>query len=295
MELAALPMANTATTFEIRCDEGDEVIGQLIKHACIDAGLVESTSAATWVLRLVSSKTDYTRACEEITELGARVICILVDSVSLPEDSRELRRRQWLDFREQLPEGLYNLLRVLRGVDYAGGGSNPVPLDTGRFRAPMEVQGFVETCRIELIMIGAFSIGLVVLHPLQHGAINLALVSLLPEIYLWRLLRSTTARLETGRNFRIRCGVFLLLVLMWTGYMGAMNLWLLVPGVTVMLSWVSGIIYPFRNLPTYWLPLWTAASKTPAVMPPLFTSHIPGLVSMSFAMGLAAAPLLFVP
>jgi hypothetical protein len=120
----------------------------------------------------------------------------------------------------------------------------------------------------------------------------LAFVSLLPEIYLWRLLRSTAARLVTGRCFRFRCGVFLLLVLMWTGCMGALNPELLVVGATVTFGWIAGIARPLRHLPTYWLPPSVTASKIPAVMPPVFTFYAPAVAGMAF--GLAAMPSLFI-
>lgn len=291
-ELAALPAEDTATTFEIRCDKGDEEIKQLIRCACQEAGLMEATSEATWVLRLVSSKTDYAAASEEIRALGARAICILVDSVPLPEDSMELRRRQWLDFREQLPEGLYNLLRELRNTKHAAQDSNPIPIDTSRFRAPLIVRGFVELARTYMAIIGAFSIGLLALRPLQLSVVALALMSLSLDIYLWLLLRSTTARSVTAKRFHIRCGMLFLFTLIWTGYLGVLNPSLLILGMYVPIGMGIGMIRVLRHLPGCWLPSSVTAHRTTAVVPSVLTSYVLPLAVMSFGLAVIASELM---
>lgn len=284
-ELSTLPGTGVPSTFEVRYDHGDEQIARAIAAACVAAGLVERTGPDSWVLRLVSSKTDYARASTEISALGPRAICVLADSLALPEDSADLRRRQWLDFRQQTPEGLYNLLRLILGAGRDGMDSASVPMAVGVSRIPFPVQGFAVAARTHLVCIGAFSLGLLVAAPTTTVFIA-GVVSLAPMALLWWLLRTTVARTITGTRFRVACGLLGACVLLWTACLGGLHPVLAICGLLELLMLATSFVRTLRQLPEYWLPESATPNKAVLVRSSVFASYLAPVAVMIF--GLAA-------
>ena len=290
-ELAAVA-GNGATAFEVRSDEGDERIARAISAACVAAGLVERAGPDSWVLRLVSSKTDYARVSREVAELGTRVVCVLVDSLRLPEDSVELRQRQWLDFRQQTPEGLYNLLRLIRGLGRGGMDSAPIPLAPSVSRIPFAAQGFAVAARTQPVCVGAFSLGLLAAAP-SMAVIAVGLVSLVPMAMLWWLLRETVGRTVTAGQFRAVIALTGGSVLLWTAALAALHPALALAGLLELVTLVTSFARPLGQLPRTWLPESMTGSKAALVRPPVFTSELAPAAAMVF--GLAAVLPSFLP
>lgn len=285
-DLARASGRGVSTTFEVRFDPGDERIAHAITAACVEAGLVERIGPDSWVLRVVSSKTDYARANAEVSALGTRAVCVLADSLRLPEDSVDLRRRQWLDFRQQTPEGLYNLLRLIVGAEHGGMDSAPVPLAPSVSRIPFMVQGFAVAARSNLVGIGAFSVGLCVAAP-TVAVFSVGAVSLAPMALLWWQLRTTVARTITGTRFRISVGLLGVSVLLWAGCLGLLHPALWLCGVLELLVLAASFARGLRHLPECWLPESVTPSKAELVQPSVFASYLAPVAVMIF--GLAAS------
>lgn len=138
----------------------------MIRAACRDASFADGPPPAKWVLVLVSSHTDWAEVSTAIRELGSRAVCVLVDITCLPDNAEELRRRQWIDFRSQLPEELFRLLLALRAPERAEhDGVFLTPITSARCRAPVGVYGFIEGCRTFLAAVGGFTLGTVAVRP----------------------------------------------------------------------------------------------------------------------------------
>ncbi|MFD9737814.1 toll/interleukin-1 receptor domain-containing protein [Umezawaea sp. NPDC059074] len=290
-ELAAVG-GDDVTAFEVRSDHGDERIARAISAACVAAGLVERAGPDSWVLRLVSSKTDYAGVSREVAELGTRVVCVLVDSLRLPEDSVELRQRQWLDFRQQTPEGLYNLLRLIRGLGRDGMDSAPIPLAPGVSRIPFVAHGFAVATRTHLVCVGAFSLGLLAAAP-SMAVIAVGLVSLVPMAMLWWLLRETVGRTVTAKQFRAVIGLLGASVLLWTAALAVLHPALAIVGFLELFVVFTSFARPLRQLPRTWLPESTTGSRAELVRPPVFTPELAPTAAMIF--GLAAVLPSFLP
>lgn len=281
-------------TFDVRCDLTDLPVAEVIKKACLSAGLFEDKRGGQWVFVLVSSMTDWEKARTDHKKLAGRAIFVLVDSVQLPPDANELRRHQWLDFREQLPEGLFNLLVALCTDKAEDHDSASLPINTHRFRAPQFVRGLVELSRTYIVSIAAFALGAVVLRPLEISTSTLLGISVLLIVCLARLMILTATRQLTKEQFGSLAGITCLLMLLWLIVVIS-----IVPGepaimgllwpIVLLVSLVGTLIRIYLHVSRYWLPKsigLTSQRSVVAVDPPLFTSSMPLIASMSFGMAI---------
>ncbi|MET9632911.1 toll/interleukin-1 receptor domain-containing protein [Lentzea sp. NPDC006480] len=130
------PGIGAAASYWVWCHEDDLPIAQLVKRMCDAAGFAQEETDPGLAFVVVSTRTPYQvlRSAREV--FGDRVVFVLATSLRLEEDDADLRRHQWLDFREQEPEGLYELLRVVVTSRPAERGVVTVPMNVDRFRAP---------------------------------------------------------------------------------------------------------------------------------------------------------------
>lgn len=202
-QFAEVPIECLGSTVEIRCAPADEHVAELIRTACRDASFTVGPPPGRWVLVLVSSYTDWAEVSAEIRGLESRVICVLVDSICVPDDAEELRRYQWMDFRGQFPEHLFRLLSALRAFEHAE--DNHVfltPIAPERFLAPIGVRAFVEACRDFLAGISGIAVGTLVVRPFDGSSAALTALSALLIACTASLHDRTTKRRITAAQFR---------------------------------------------------------------------------------------------
>jgi TIR domain-containing protein len=156
---------------EVWSAAADEPVAALFRSACRDAGFVVDHAPATWVFVLVSTHSDRAALYEQIERVPARAICVLVDSMALPADSVEFRRYQWMDFRGQDADHLFWLLSALRVPDRASDDHTVLaPVDPARYRAPLGVVAFSETCRDVLAFLVGVTTGTLLARPFDGRA-----------------------------------------------------------------------------------------------------------------------------
>ncbi|WP_407285380.1 toll/interleukin-1 receptor domain-containing protein [Streptomyces sp. BP-8] len=220
--LAALPapVGEAPVTVEVRCPApAEEAVAHHLRVACRQAGMAAGASPARWVLVLVSSQAPWPETARAIRRLGPRAICVLLDTVRLPSDAAELRRHQWLDFRERRPGSLFQLLAALRSpeADTAGEFLPPTPVITERYLAPAWVRYFVTSCRNITAFFPGFALVAVVLRPWQVQSTLLAAVTLLLVVHLVRMGNLAATRRISASRFRTHCVVASVLSFAWAG------------------------------------------------------------------------------
>ncbi|WP_197288236.1 toll/interleukin-1 receptor domain-containing protein [Nocardia sp. NRRL S-836] len=203
----------------VRClAPADEPVAREIRAACRRAGLPESATPR-WTLVLVSSQVAWADAAETIRSLGARAIGVLVDTMPLPADDEDLRRHQWLDFRERRTDTLLFLLSSLRSpaAEPVRDGMAPTPLVPDRFLAPPEVRVFAHYCRTAPAFAVAFSLACLLFRPLEWQPLTLGALATALLWCLLRLDRLVATRTTTAAGFRGRYWTAWTLMALWTG------------------------------------------------------------------------------
>lgn len=221
-QLAALPVSEgeAPATVEVLCPApAEEAVADHLRMACRLAGMAAGPSPARWVLVLVSSHVPWPETTQAIQRLGTRAICVLLDTVRLPSDAAELRRHQWLDFRERRPDSLFRLLSALRSpeAESAGEGLPRTPITTDRYLAPMGVRYFVQFCRNIIAFFPGFALVAVVLRPLEAQSTLLASMTVLLGVCLVRLGNHVATRRVSASQFRRTYVVASALSILWTG------------------------------------------------------------------------------
>ncbi|MDA8368729.1 MAG: toll/interleukin-1 receptor domain-containing protein [Nocardiopsaceae bacterium] len=218
--LAALPAPETPCAVEVlSLAPADEAVAGLIRLACREAGMAGGPSPARWVFVLVSSQAPWPETAQAIQDLGPRAICVLLDSLHLPADAEELRRHQWLDFRERHPDSLFPLLAALRSptAEPADDGPAPAPAVADRFRAPVAVRQFVALGRNLAGALPGFALVALIFRPMDVQSPALAVVTVLAVVCLVRLGNRVATRRITAAGFRRGCLVTLAVLTLWVG------------------------------------------------------------------------------
>ncbi|MFE0191437.1 toll/interleukin-1 receptor domain-containing protein [Streptomyces sp. NPDC058989] len=220
--LAALPVpdGDVPVTVEVWSPApAEEAVAHHLRVACRQAGMAAGASPARWVLVLVSSQAPWQETARAIRQLGPRAICVLLDAVRLPPDAAELRRHQWLDFRERRPDSLFQLLAALRSpeAETAGKVLPPTPVITERYLAPTWVRYFVMSCRNITAFFPGFALVAVVLRPLQVQSTLLVAVTVPLVVHLVRMGNLVATRRVSASRFRTHCAVASVLSLLWAG------------------------------------------------------------------------------
>lgn len=277
-------------TFAVYNEATDEPIARVISDAAQRAGLIEKTDAQ-WVFVLISSMTDWKKIRTHHQDLRSQTIFVLIDNVALPVDAEELRRYQWLDFREQLPEGLYNVLIEL--IDpQATPESAAIPFNPQRFRAPQIIKGLIELCRTYLIIVATISLAAIIFKPSAIGTWLLAGVGFLLVWCLIRLMFRTATRKLTKEQFAgLALGISSLLVVWFIIFINTIRFAddelpfaITMLGIFLYLSVILTLVRIYFHVSYYWLPTTKALINhqlVTKIAPPLFTNYTPPLVIVS--------------
>ncbi|MGZ3143160.1 toll/interleukin-1 receptor domain-containing protein [Lentzea chajnantorensis] len=296
----------------VRClAPADEPVADEIRAACLRAGLTTSSSPR-WTLVLVSAQVPWEEAAEAIRSLGSGAIGVLLDPLVLPADDEDLRRHQWLDFRERRSDTLLFLLSSLRSPAAAAveDGMAPTPLVPNRFLAPPEVRAFLQYGRTLPAFAAAFAVVYLAFHP---SAWQSAVLCALAALLVWRhtaLNRGVVTRRCTATAFRRGYWSAWLLFALWTGVAVSL-LWTPVDGVQPGRG-NPAVLYPialvllvvlladtvlfalYLPLRTRWLPLAVAGGPPPRTRTDAWTVF-PALTAAAGAMAAMSVHLVGLP
>ncbi|MFI6095595.1 toll/interleukin-1 receptor domain-containing protein [Lentzea sp. NPDC051213] len=275
----AMPGVGATGSYRLWCQPEDKPLAHLITHACAAAGFVEDEVDPGWVFVVVTARTPerVIRNAHEV--FGDRVVFVLATSLRLADD--ELRRRQWLDFREQDPEGLYEFLRVVVTRQPAERGVVTAPMGVDTFRAPSYVTGYLTFGRMMLGFIAAPALGTLI-----GGRFDVTLMlvtSALCAAVIY-LMRGTAARSIDQVWWFGRTVLVLLLFAPWLFL--APNLPIIAPinRAALGLVMLMGLFFRKKPLLALWLPPDEGAKVAAPVLPPVSGFSLP-LTSLVLATG----------
>lgn len=262
----AMPGVGSSATYQVMYHLDDEPIGKLIEHGCDSAGFEADAVDPHWFFLVVTSRTprELVRRVREV--YGDRAVFVLATSMRMSEDDDELRRHQWLDFREQEPEGLYDFLRAVVTPSATERGVVTVPMGTDSFRAPLYVTGYVLFGRVVLGMTAGPTFGALI-----GGALTipLALVTAAFGAAVLNLTRRTAARTIDQAGWLLRTVLVILLFIGWLVLAPNLPDVLFVPVVNrvAFCAFVAlGLLAPTVFLLAHWLP--SVREDVPRTVPP---------------------------
>jgi hypothetical protein len=285
----ALPGVGSTGSYWVWCQPEDTPLSVLITHACDRAGFVKDEADPRWVFVVVTTRTpdEVVRNAHEVH--GDRVVFVLATSLRVLDD--ELRRHQWLDFREQDPEGVYEFLRMAITGRPAERGVVTVPMGIDRFRAPGYVTGYLVFGRVLLSLAVAPPLGLLIAGAFAR-AVPVVLVTATLAAAMISLMRGTAARSFDAVGWFGRTVLVFLLFIAWLVI--APN----PPGIPpinrvfLFVFVVAGLCVSMKALLGLWLPpergpVAPAPAATAPVVPPVYTLSF-SLVSLVLAAGFFA-------
>ncbi len=204
----------STATYWVWCHPEDKPFENVIAGTCEAAGFVKDEDAPRWAFIVVSTRTpaEVIRNAREV--FGDRAVFVLATSLNALEEHTELRRHQWLDFREQHPEELYEFLRtVVTGVpDDRGVVTVPMGVDT--FRAPRYITTYLVFGRVLIGLTAAPPLGLLLAGDFAR-AVPVVLVTALLAAAVINLMRRTADRTITAGGWLIRSVLVFLLFIAW--------------------------------------------------------------------------------
>lgn len=181
---------------------------------CEAAGFVQDKDDPAWVFIVVSTRTPAEVIHNAHAVFGYRVVFVLATSLHSMEDHSEVRRHQWLDFREQQPEELYEFLRMAVTRVPGVRGMVTVPMGVGIFRASRYITNY--------LVFGRGVIGLAAAPPLGQllagefaRAVPMVLATALLTAAVINLMRRTADRTITAGGWLIRSVLVFLLFIAW--------------------------------------------------------------------------------
>jgi hypothetical protein len=268
-------------TFEVLClAPADSTAAKHIEWVCRRAGVAAESSPGRWVLVLVSSQVPWQETKRAIIQLGSRAVCVLVDTVRLPSDAEELRRYQWFDFRERVPDRLVQLLSDLRSPASTRESPPQPPIATDRLLIPGQVRQFATGAQIFPAFLLGFTLVSALLRPWEIQSTVLTAITI-PLVFCLTLLGIRVAqRRVTARQVSRRSTAISALLSLWFAVaisvlwipapqaasadtyaptpangMPVMNTVLLVLLWTMILLLIIGLLALFsRTIRTMWLP-----------------------------------------
>ncbi|NKE57349.1 toll/interleukin-1 receptor domain-containing protein [Lentzea sp. PSKA42] len=204
----------SAATYWVWCHPEDKPIANVIAGTCEAAGFAKDEGDPRWAFVVVSTRTpaEVIRNAREV--FGDRAVFVLATSLHLAEDDAELRRYQWLDFREQQPEELYEFLRTAVTGMPGERGMVTVPTGVDTFRAPRYITNYLRFGRMMIGTAAAPPLGLILAGDFVR-AVPVVLVTLLLAASVMNLMRRTADRTVTAGGWLIRTVVAFLLFIGW--------------------------------------------------------------------------------
>lgn len=285
-ELKKVTGVGSAATYRMYFHPEDKPFANVIAGTCEAAGFAKVRTDPRWVFVVVSTRTpaDVIRIAHGI--YGDRVVFVLATSIYLPENLTELRRHQWLDFREQQPEELYEFLRmVVTGVP-SGRGVVAVPIDIDTFRAPRYIANYLVYGRVLIGLAAAPPLGLLLAGDFV-GAMPVVLVTAPLAAAVINLMRRTAERRITSGGWLLRSVLVLLLLIAWAVLAPTSPHIMPVSRVVVVLISVAALFGSTKAMVSLWLPPEEGQQVqlvTPPVSPPRHAFTAP-LMSLALAAG----------
>ncbi|ANZ42000.1 hypothetical protein BBK82_44800 [Lentzea guizhouensis] len=263
------------TSYLVLCDHPDKPIADLVDECCAAAGLARNRVDPRWVLFVVTDRTNDDLMAQVRAVFGDRVVFVLGTSLRVPDD--ELRREQWLDFREQDLETLHAFLRAILTPVVDQREPLAVPIGVSLSQLPFYVTKWLRFGHYLLACTAAVPLG-----ELLTGSMPVALpvVTALLWLVLVTLLVRTAAKRVTVLSW------FGLAVLSYGLYVA----WLVLTSTPVLVTAVRVVVgvlalgslfLPLAVMGEYWLP--AAPDRRPrgnAVRTPIaaLSSPLPPLV-----------------
>lgn len=270
-----LPGAGIAATYAVLHTPQDQPIATLIVNTCDRAGFAQDNTDPGWVFFVVSSRTTRSMMDRVLAVFGDRVVFVLATSLRLPDDA--LARQQWLDFRDQGAEGLYEFLRAAVTSGWAHRGVVATPVGVDRFAAPRYVGLFLAYAQFLLAYTATVPIGMLLAgsFPVALLLVTVALDVVLVQV----MIRTATRRITAVGWF---CSVVLAygLFVAWLVLAPAPN-FVLVARIVVGVVALVSLFRPLGPLLRYWLPPEPEKLLSKNVIAPpvhVLSSPVPALV-----------------
>jgi hypothetical protein len=197
----------SATSYDIVHLPADRQIANLLDGACKLAGFDRDSVDPHWTFVLVSAYSDWSMLAVAQQILGDRVVFVLASGVRLPPgidaDAELIRRNQWLDFRDQSPVMLYELLRSVVFARPDIPSPVTVPADIKRFHGPGYLTRFLGWTQVTTAVVVVEPLGLLVANssPLLP-TLAITIVATVLIALAWRLAWRTAARQITAQRWR---------------------------------------------------------------------------------------------
>lgn len=281
-----LPGAGIAATYAVLCAPQDRPIATLIVDTCERAGFAQDDVDPGWVFFVVTSRTTGSMVARAVAVFGYRLVFVLATSLRLPDDT--LRGRQWLDFRDQGAEGLYEFLRAAVTSEPAHRGVVATPVGVDRFAAPRYVGLFLAYAQFLLACTATVPIGMLLAGSFP---VALSLVTVALDVVLVQVMIRTATRRITAVGWFCAVVVAYGLFVAWLVPAPAPN-FVLVARVVVGVVALLSLFRPLGPLSRYWLPPEPEKLLPKNVIAPpvhVLSSPVPALV---MAPGFMALPVL---
>ena len=285
-ELKKFPGVGSTATYWVKCDPGDEPVANVIAGTCEDAGFAADKDDARWVFIVVSTRTSAEVIHNAHKVYGYRVVFVLATSLHSMEDHSEVRRHQWLDFRDQQPEELYEFLRMaVTGVQGVRGVVT-VPMGVGIFRAPRYITHYLVSGRVLIGFTAAPPLGQLLAGDFAR-AVPVVLVTALLAAAVINLIRRTANRTITEGGWLSRSVLVFLLFITWLVL--TPNIPHIPPAnrVVLFLVVVTNLFGSTKVMRSLWLPPEEGQKvqlALPPVTPPWYAFSMP-LMSLVLATG----------
>ncbi|MEV0680173.1 toll/interleukin-1 receptor domain-containing protein [Actinosynnema sp. NPDC050436] len=276
----------SAATYRVWSHPGDKPFANVIAGTCEAAGFAKDEVDPRWVFIVVSTRTP-AQAIRYANEVfGDRVVFVLTTSLPSLEDRTVLRRYQWLDFREQQPEGLYEFLRAVVTGEQGERGVVTVPMGVDSFRAPRYITNYLVFGQVLIGLAAAPPLGLLLAGDFAR-AVPVVLVTALLAAAVVNLIRRTADRTITAGGWSIRSVLVLLLFIAWLVLAPALPHIPPVNRIVLALVVVASLFGSTKVLLSLWLPPEEGQKVRPAsppVTPPWYAFSVP-LMSLVLATG----------
>ncbi|MEV5651069.1 TIR domain-containing protein [Nocardia sp. NPDC052254] len=282
--LKQVSAVGSAATYWIWCHPEDKPFANMIAGTCESAGFTEDEDDPRWAFIVVSTRTpvELLRTAHEV--FGYRVVFVLATSLQLLDDYPELRRHQWLDFREQQPQGLYEFLHtVITGLP-GERGVVTVPMGVRIFRAPRYVTAYLTFGRILVGVAVVPALGLLLAGNIVKD-IPVMLVTVPLVAAVLNLMRRTADRTIAVSGWSIRT---VLVLLLFVGWLVVTPNYPHIPAVNRIFLLVFVPLHLFGSAPAM-MRLWLPPGQemrlaSPPVPPVRYTFWMP-LLSLVLAIG----------
>lgn len=283
----SLAGAGSVTSYDIEHEDADERIATRLAAACNSAGFVREYVDPRWRFVLVSAYSNVATLTLAQAVFGERAVFVLASSVRLPPeidaDDALIRRSQWLDFRDQSPVMVYELLSSVVSTEQAKADPMTVPTAPERFHGPKYLTNFLGWAHMLAAFVAVVPLALLIANssPLSQ-TLPIVVVAVVLIVVTFRLVWLTAMRRMTAKRWRLRAWLLFLTLVLWAVLFPISSvfppvfraLFTVLLRIAVPLTMVIGLPGLARGFREQWLPPAESAESTGtigAVTPRLFS------------------------